>query len=353
MPRLEQARTSSRSALTRRRLMALAIACGVGPKPALAQSSSGSDSASSGPALPSCNKEFTHAPWRITVIPKPDAPSFHLTYDTGNRTYSFRTPDGPVGLRFVPLRVDGSPPDHPSSPDDVSVDASWTGALESAQSVSGDNPTVTVNYAIVSGGQTLARADRDIGTGSGGVFFVLTDDNNSLMPTLLKSGGTIRAGMSGSDYEWHVEPGPLAEALRLGNQALQAGMLDLAAKRCAAEAPGDGSCFVTTIACGAIGLPDDCRELQAMRLLRERWLRRQPFGAAMLEWYRRSGAQLVQAIPAAARAELARFYLYRLVPAVLAVRLGGDRLAYRWLLGGIERLRRRHAPALPAPPAAR
>lgn len=44
-------------------------------------------------------------------------------------------------------------------------------------------------------------------------------------------------------------------------------------------------CFLTTACTEALGLPDDCRELTAMRRLRDAWLAHQPGGKQKIEEY--------------------------------------------------------------------
>lgn len=44
-------------------------------------------------------------------------------------------------------------------------------------------------------------------------------------------------------------------------------------------------CFVTTAVCLALGKPDRCEELTAMRTFRDEWLRWQPDGPALIEEY--------------------------------------------------------------------
>lgn len=57
-----------------------------------------------------------------------------------------------------------------------------------------------------------------------------------------------------------------------------------------------GSCLVTTACVGALGLPDDCPELRALRLLRDRYVRLLPNGGAEIQNYYRLAPSLIRAV---------------------------------------------------------
>jgi len=105
------------------------------------------------------------------------------------------------------------------------------------------------------------------------------------------------------------------------------------------ELESRGGCVLTTVSCHAVGLPDDCFELRTMRRLRDRWIVAQPFGDAALRWYYAISPQILGALPSASHARVfRRFYALRVVPAVVAERLGLHACAYRWLKSGVEKL---------------
>lgn len=63
---------------------------------------------------------------------------------------------------------------------------------------------------------------------------------------------------------------------------------------------GGGGCYMTTACCEYRGLPDDCRELTAMRRLRDEYVRRTPEGRRAIEEYYRVAPGLVRRIDASA-----------------------------------------------------
>ena len=61
---------------------------------------------------------------------------------------------------------------------------------------------------------------------------------------------------------------------------------------------GSSGCFLTTACCVWKGLPDDCRELQAMRRVRDEYLKQQPYGAELVRTYYDEAPAIVAAINA-------------------------------------------------------
>ena len=55
-------------------------------------------------------------------------------------------------------------------------------------------------------------------------------------------------------------------------------------------------CFITTAVCLTLGKPDSCEEVSAMRLFRDKWLREQPDGPAMIEEYYKVAPDIVAEI---------------------------------------------------------
>jgi hypothetical protein len=62
-------------------------------------------------------------------------------------------------------------------------------------------------------------------------------------------------------------------------------------------------CFITTACVAALGLPDDCAELQVLRAFRDGYMRAQPGGAESIAEYYRIAPPIVDAIAREARAQ--------------------------------------------------
>lgn len=65
---------------------------------------------------------------------------------------------------------------------------------------------------------------------------------------------------------------------------------------CADYKKSSGGCFITTAVCLTMDKPDDCEELTAMRLFRDKWLRNQPDGSKLIEDYYRTAPIIVEKI---------------------------------------------------------
>ncbi|MDE7418240.1 MAG: hypothetical protein K2N44_18365 [Lachnospiraceae bacterium] len=63
-----------------------------------------------------------------------------------------------------------------------------------------------------------------------------------------------------------------------------------------ADYKGSSGCFITTAVCLTMGKPDDCEELTAMRLFRDKWLRDQPDGSKLIEDYYQTAPAIVDKI---------------------------------------------------------
>jgi hypothetical protein len=114
--------------------------------------------------------------------------------------------------------------------------------------------------------------------------------------------------------------------------------------------PGQGgNCFLSTACTQALRLPDDCRELQALRWLRDGYVRRLPTGRRELEAYYDLAPAVVRALDERPdRSEVYRRIYRRLVAPVVSRVLLGD------LAGGFQLYRGRvldlaASPALGAP----
>ncbi len=97
-------------------------------------------------------------------------------------------------------------------------------------------------------------------------------------------------------------------------------------------AMGYAGCFLTTACCDAVGLHDDCWELQTARRFRDGWLARQVAGPEEIAAYYDLAPQIVARVNARPDAERVwkRLYARRIMPTVILARLGLNRAA-RWL----------------------
>lgn len=90
-------------------------------------------------------------------------------------------------------------------------------------------------------------------------------------------------------------------------------------------------CFLTTACCEAVGLPDECSELQTARRFRDHWLAHQPGGRAEIDHYYAVAPKIVQTIDAqpGATAFWRKLYVTRIIPWVILIKLGFNRQAHR------------------------
>jgi len=86
----------------------------------------------------------------------------------------------------------------------------------------------------------------------------------------------------------------------------------------------DNECFLTTACSTAIGLDDDCFELEYLRLFRDSFLVRQPDGKRDIEEYYAKAPDIVGAIMNRidAASELNRIYALYVLPCAVMARLG-------------------------------
>lgn len=89
-------------------------------------------------------------------------------------------------------------------------------------------------------------------------------------------------------------------------------------------------CYLTTAACGAIGLADDCSELEVLRWFRDSVLLRDSAGRRDVAAYYETAPRIVSAIDRRPDANLIyrRIYAGTIQPAVTAIRAGDMRKAY-------------------------
>lgn len=74
-----------------------------------------------------------------------------------------------------------------------------------------------------------------------------------------------------------------------------------------------GGCYMTTACCAHRGLPDDCRELTAMRRLRDGHLRLTEAGRRMIDDYYRTAPAILARIDASERRDALYEYVYGVV----------------------------------------
>jgi len=144
----------------------------------------------------------------------------------------------------------------------------------------------------------------------------------------------VRLTMAGRTHSWIVNGLQTDRAVTEGRRHLQLAYSNYQQRLCEPK-----PCLLTTVACGAVGLPDDCFELRMIRRLRDSWLTRQTFGVDLLDWYYAVAPKILSGIPPRRAPWLfRRFYLTRVLPAVAAECVGLHGLAFRWLEAGVRRL---------------
>lgn len=58
----------------------------------------------------------------------------------------------------------------------------------------------------------------------------------------------------------------------------------------------NGGCFITEACCRSMGNPDDCYELQTFRNFRDKWLKKESDGAALIDEYYSIAPKIVESI---------------------------------------------------------
>ena len=162
-------------------------------------------------------------------------------------------------------------------------------------------------------------------------------NTNGVIHRMLTGDSTVRITLGDAYFDWRISASQLARAIERAQGLLYQVQQDYSRGAC--QPASSEPCLLTTVACREIGLADDCAELKAVRRLRDGWLVNQPFGPVALAWYRVSSRAILDAISARDRRRVfARFYMLRLVPAVIAEKLGFHRWAFMWLRRGVEAL---------------
>lgn len=118
-------------------------------------------------------------------------------------------------------------------------------------------------------------------------------------------------------------------------------------KRCVPDNRSAPTCFVTTACCEAVGLPDDCFELEELRRFRETVLRTSSRGQSLIAEYGIVGPALLDNLPEHARQFiLCKFYVFSVLPCVLLSKLGFRRLVVLLYAHGAQRMIKTYAPEI-------
>lgn len=120
----------------------------------------------------------------------------------------------------------------------------------------------------------------------------------------------------------------IEQRLRRHHEALEQ---DLRASTCKPRTSVGAGCYLTSVCCGQIGLPDDCWELRTLRGFRDDWLAHQPGGAAEIEHYYREAPGLAKRLANVPIGDCTArdIYLAYILPSVVLARLGFRSLAWR------------------------
>lgn len=138
----------------------------------------------------------------------------------------------------------------------------------------------------------------------------------------------IEATTVASEYVFHFNP---ARPFKWSREYPTVAQLQPYASRVATAAiNGDVSkcekaaCFLTTAAVDAVGLNDDCWELETLRRFRDGWLSSTPEGSALIADYYRIAPDIVARINQSANARFIwwRTYAFGILPAAVCARLG-------------------------------
>lgn len=174
-----------------------------------------------------------------------------------------------------------------------------------------------------------------------------------LSAPLLLAASRASASMLGGKGSGEDDKGLLAgQAQGVDARRCKAGYVwDSKRKRCVPDP--DVDCFVTTACCGAVGLPDDCFELEQLRRFREAVMRPTDRGRRVIDEYSIVGPEILRNIPEKERyLVLCNFYAVYVLPCVLLSRLGSKRTVMKLYAFGAIRLLKKYAPHIYAERAA-
>jgi len=113
--------------------------------------------------------------------------------------------------------------------------------------------------------------------------------------------------------------------------------------------PGNPTCYFTTAACHAAGLPDDCFELTMLRHFRDTRMAGTAGGRAEIAEYYAQAPGILTSMGRKpdAPARLARLYAFVVLPCAILIRLGCHGMAYRLYRRSFKRLAQASAGAAP------
>lgn len=151
------------------------------------------------------------------------------------------------------------------------------------------------------------------------VVYGLGSTFNSLMPSIV--GGLFGAAQNANTVSEQIS----ANSTAASEQASQASIAE--SKKASG---GGGLCFITTAVCGSLNLPDDCRELRALRDFRDTYMRGDVEREAQVKLYYAVAPTYVRRLDARHDAKLiyARMYSRFILPALHAIDAGDLPEAY-------------------------
>ncbi|MCC5995731.1 MAG: hypothetical protein JJU18_05105 [Oceanicaulis sp.] len=151
-----------------------------------------------------------------------------------------------------------------------------------------------------------------------------------------------------TDASWSANAGILTSLTNALGEIITASTrarADYRAGRC--SAPSDSECYLTTAACGNLGLEGQCWELRMLRRFRDSWLKRQPGGEEQIATYYALSMPVLAALDCHPRRSrlLLWAYLGSILPCAVLHALGFNRTVralYARLLGRMTRLAAAH-----------
>lgn len=268
--------------------------------------------------LPKCSIHQTLDKWNLGAWYPEKAADASYSIDLGKATIELPNCGGSLGITTFELDYDGDDRSY-----GLSCDSDWPDGSKASGPVSYE--LVNAGSALLSFNLTPDKSRQELGVGE------------ATLDRMTKNDTTVQVIVGGESYQL-VFSGQSFHQAMVTAQAL-AKHVKAEHDRKACTEIDNGGCVLTTAACQAVGLPDDCFELRTMRRLRDHWILAQPFGSDALRWYYATSSAILSAMPSEnMRPAFLRFYVFRVVPAVLAERLGWHGGAYRWLKKGVERL---------------
>ncbi len=223
----------------------------------------------------------------------------------------------------------------------------WSINFEIAELIKNKNSVEFINlklYDLKTSNLLYENEKIDLSAAKGGGKYFTYDiyhrDSTNKNPTLIKALSSndkkiklVASEISGSPLlEAHFDIQNLHSVLGTINKKIDGItnnlIKDLTTGKCKAET----RCFLTTATCSVIGLPDDCWELQTLRLFRDTHLSITPTGKELIKEYYNTAPNIVKKIND--RIDTERIWLKAywtgILPTTIAVKLGLSHLAI-WL----------------------